>query len=92
VVAWSGLNRGGRAHARWGASADCSRRAMEGAQLMLKQRAARSTAGRRRWRRGGGDGEGRTRERDSALRNACTVLVQVGQNSVCAVQMVGRPM
>jgi hypothetical protein len=52
----------------------------------------RSTAGRRRWRRGGGDGEGRTRERDSALRNACTVLVQVGQNSVCAVQMVGRPM
>jgi hypothetical protein len=40
----------------------------------------------------GGAGEGCTRERDCALCNACTVLVQVGQNSVCVVQMVGRPM
>jgi hypothetical protein len=35
------------------------------------------------------------RASDCALRNACTVLVQVGQkqqNNVCAVQMVGRSM
>jgi hypothetical protein len=67
---------------------------MEGVQLTLEQRAAGAQQGGRRggrWRWGGAR-EGCTRERDCALRNVCTVLVQVGQNSVCAVQMVGRPM
>jgi hypothetical protein len=50
----------------------------------------RSTTGRQRWRRCGGAGEGC--KRDCELRNACTVFVQVGKNSVCAVEMVGRPM
>jgi hypothetical protein len=42
--------------------------------------------------KGGGAREGLTRERDCALRNACTVLVQVGQNNVCVVPVVGQPM
>ena len=46
--------------------------------------------GRQRWRKGGDAGEGCTH--DCELRNACTVLVQVRQNIVCAVQMVGWPM
>jgi hypothetical protein len=70
---------------------------VEGAQLTLEQRAVGAEQGGRRgewrrWRRGGGAGEGRTCERDCALRNACTVLVQVGKNNVCAVQVVGQPM
>ena len=70
---------------------------MDEAQLTLEQRASGAQqggrrGGRRRWRRCGGAGEGCTRERDCALRNVCTVLVQVGQNIVCDVQMVGRPM
>jgi hypothetical protein len=68
---------------------------MEGAQLTLEKRAARAQQGdkrgeQQRWRRCGDAGEGCTH--DCALRNACTILVQVGQNSVCAIQMVGRPM
>jgi hypothetical protein len=80
-----------------GASTDYSRHVMERAQLTLEQRAAGAQqgnrrGGRRRWRRCGDAGEGCTRERDCALCNACTVLVQVGQNSVCVVQIVGQPM
>jgi hypothetical protein len=44
------------------------------------------------------DGEGAAalekgaRASATVLCNACTVLVQVGQNNVCVVQMVGRSM
>jgi hypothetical protein len=44
---------------------------------------------RRRWRRDGDAGEGRTR--DCALRIVYRIGT-VGQNSVCVVQMVGWPM
>jgi hypothetical protein len=46
--------------------------------------------GRLRWRRGIGAGEGCMLE--CALRNVCTVMVQLMQKSVCVVQIVGRPM
>jgi hypothetical protein len=45
---------------------------------------------------GGGDGEGAATLEKGACATVhcgiCTVLVQVGQNSVCVVQMVGWPM
>jgi hypothetical protein len=78
-----------------GGSTDYSCRVMEGAQLTVEQRVAGAQqgdrrGGQRRWRRCDSAGEGCTR--DCALRNACTILVQVGQNNVCVVQLVGRPM
>jgi hypothetical protein len=78
-----------------GGSIDYNCCVMEGAQLTLEQRAAGAQqgdwrGGQQRWRRCGGAGEGCTR--DCALRNECTILLQVGQNSVCVVQMVDWPM
>jgi hypothetical protein len=51
---------------------------------------------RKKGEEGGGDGEGMAHWRRAYTRlslcNVCTVLVQVGQNNVCAAQIVGRPM
>ena len=58
---------------------------MEGAQLTLEHNRATGEEG-------SSAGEGASSLEKGALRNACTILVQVGQNSVCAVQMVGWPM
>jgi hypothetical protein len=76
-----------------GASADYSRRTMEGAQLLLEQRAARAQqggrrGGRRRWIRGGNTREGVVELGKSARATVRTVLVQsrgIGQNNVCVV-------
>jgi hypothetical protein len=61
--------------ARWGVSADYSRRAMEGAQLLLEQRAARAQQGGGRG--GRDDGEGLVALGKGARETVRTILVQV---------------
>jgi hypothetical protein len=75
-----------------GGAADARAEGRRSTARRQESRAAAMEKVWRRWRRCGSAGEGCTRERDCALRNACTVSVQVGQNIVCDVQMVGRPM
>nr|AAV64221.1 uce2 [Zea mays] len=63
-----------RMGARWGVSADYSRRAMEGAQLLLEQRAARAQQGGGRG--GRDDGEGLVALGKGARETVRTILVQ----------------